>query len=621
MNILKIRQISCSQPTSLFFNLVFDCGIIPDTWLEGIIRPIYKNNGDVENPENYRPITILSCFGKLFTAVLNKRLTNFLDQNCTIKENQAGFRSGYSTLDHIFTLHSLIEILKFKQTKLYCSLVDFSKAFDSVWRGGLWMKLLGNSINGKMFQVIHNLYQNIKSCVMYLGSQSSFFQSFCGVRQGENLSPVLFSLFLNDMEDFLETHHCNGINFDLRNEQLFVYLKIFILLYADDTVIFGTDPDSFQNNLIVFYEYCQMWKLNINYKKTKIMIFGKKNYDNLEFKLGEHVINICDEFKYLGVVFSKSRSFYKAIKHNVDHAKKAMHLLYKRIGSLKIPTDLQIELFNHTILPILLYGCEIWGYSDIKLIENVQNQFLRSITKLKKSTPIYMLYAELGITPIEVHIKSRMIGFWIKLVNSDDIKLSKTMYHIMQSEIESNPQYKWLNFIRNILISVGKVDLFNAYNIENPKSTKSQIIKSLNDLYIQKWHSETEESSKGTNYKLFKDNQQFEAYLNILTRKSYIPLIKFRTGNHRLPVEVGRWERPKIPLHERICTLCNTNDIGDEFHYILTCPTLATERNSLLKPYYFRRPNILKFKELLNTRNKNTLSKLSKFVELIMSKF
>ena len=94
-----------------------------------------------------------------------------------------------------------------------------------------------------------------------------------------------------------------------------------------------------------------------------------------------------------------------------------------------------------------------------------------------------------------------------------------------------------------------------------------------------------------------------------------------RTGNHRLPVEVGRWERPKIPLHEGICTLCNTNDIGDEFHYILTCPTLATERNSLLKPYYFRRPNILKYKELLNTRNKNTLSKLSKFVELIMSKF
>ena len=602
-----------------FFILVFDCGIIPDSWLEGIIRPIYKNNGDAKNPENYRPITILSCFGKLFTAVLNNRLTDFLDQTDILKENQAGFRAGYSTLDHIFTLHSLIEILKFKKIKLYCSFVDFSKAFDSVWRGGLWMKLLGNSINGKIFQVIHNLYQNIKSCVMYSGDQSNFFQSFWGVRQFENLSPVLFSLFLNDMEDFLETHHCNGINFDFANDQLVLYLKVFVLLYADDTVIFGTDPDSFQNNLNVFYEYCKLWKLNINYKKTKIMIFGRRNYNGLEFKLGEHTIMICDEFKYLGVVFSKNRSFYKAIKHNIDHAKKAMHLLYKRIRNLNIPLDLQIELFDHTILPILLYGCEIWGYQNTKLIENVKNQFLRSITKLKKSTPIYMLYAELGITPLNVLIKSRMIGFWLKLLNSEDIKLSKTMYNVMQSELHLNPQYKWLNFIKSILTSVGKPALFNESSIANPEIVKNQIIQTLNDLNAQEWQSKTTESSKGKNYKLYKEDQQFEAYLRILPRKAYAPLIKFRTGNHRLPIETGRWEG--IPYTERKCNLCESNDIGDEFHFLLICPTFATERKSLLKPYYFRRPNIIKYKELLNTRNKKVLLNLAKFVKSIMNRF
>ena len=481
------------------------------------------------------------------------------------------------------------------------------------------MKLLGNSINGKMFQVIHNFYQNIKSCVVYSGSQSSSFQSFCGVRQGENLSPVLFSLFLNDMENFLETHHCTGIDFDIENDQLLLYLKIFVLLYADDTVIFGTDPDSFQSNLNVFYEYCQLWKLNINYKKTKIMIFGRRNYDGLEFKLGEHTINICNEFKYLGVVFSKSRSFYKAIKHNIDRAKKAMHLLYKRIRNLKLPLDLQIELFNHTILPILLYGCEIWGYQNTKIIENVQNQFLRSITNLKKSTPIYMLYAELGITPIDIHIKSRMIGFWLKLVNSEDTKLCKTMYNLMQSELQSNPQYKWLNSIKDILISVGRADLFTQSSINNPELVKIQIIQTLNDLNIQEWHTKTAESFKGKNYKLFKNDQQFEAYLKILSRKSYTSLIKFRTGNHRLPVEVGRWDG--IPYTERKCTLCEKNDIGDEFHYLQICPTFDTERKTLIKPYYFRRPNILKFRELLNTRNKNVLLKLSKFVQTIMNKF
>ena len=85
------------------FNLVLDTGIIPDPWLEGIIRPIYKRKGSPQKSENNRPITILSCFSKLFTAILNARLTKILNHNNIIEENQAGFRSGYSTSDHILT--------------------------------------------------------------------------------------------------------------------------------------------------------------------------------------------------------------------------------------------------------------------------------------------------------------------------------------------------------------------------------------------------------------------------------------------------------------------------------------------------------------------------------------
>ena len=129
------------------------------------------------------------------------------------------------------------------------------------------------------------------------------------------------------------------------------------LLYADDTVIFGLNAEDFQNNLNIFYEYSQQWKLNINYTKTKVMIFGTYNTDDFEFKLGDNVIEICKEFRYLGVQFSSRRSFYKAMRHNVNHAKKALHLLYKRINNLHLPIDLQLHLFDHTVLPILLYGC------------------------------------------------------------------------------------------------------------------------------------------------------------------------------------------------------------------------------------------------------------------------
>lgn len=131
-----------------YFNLILSTGYVPSNWSDGVIIPIYKNKGDSNDPGNYRPITLLSCVGKLFTSVLNCRLNTFLSENNILKENQAGFRSEYSTTDHIFTLNSIIEILRFHKKRLFCAYIDFSKAFDSVWCFGMWQKLLRNNING-----------------------------------------------------------------------------------------------------------------------------------------------------------------------------------------------------------------------------------------------------------------------------------------------------------------------------------------------------------------------------------------------------------------------------------------------------------------------------------------
>lgn len=135
------------------FNLIFDTGILPDSWLEGIILPIYKNKGEQSNPQNYRPITLLSCFGKLFTSVLNARLNKFIEQEHILEENQAGFRKGYSTTDHVFVLHSRIEIMKNSNKNLFCCFIDFSQAFDSVWRVGLWQKLIKMMLMGKCLEL------------------------------------------------------------------------------------------------------------------------------------------------------------------------------------------------------------------------------------------------------------------------------------------------------------------------------------------------------------------------------------------------------------------------------------------------------------------------------------
>ena len=97
------------------FNIILNTGNIPEQWLIGIIKPIYKNKGESTDSSNYRPITLLSCLGKLFTSLLSERLNEYVEENVILQENQAGFRKNYSTLDHIFSLHALIELMAFEK--------------------------------------------------------------------------------------------------------------------------------------------------------------------------------------------------------------------------------------------------------------------------------------------------------------------------------------------------------------------------------------------------------------------------------------------------------------------------------------------------------------------------
>ena len=167
----------------------------------------------------------LEYFRRIGDSILNDRLNTFLEDALLLSENQAGFRKQYSTLDHIFSLTAIIEIMKQWKKKLFCCFVDFSSAFDSVWRVGLWQKVLKTHINGKVLRVIYNMYYDIKSCISLNGSNSPFFASSSGVRQGENLSPVLFAIYLNDLEEFLLANPDLGVTFDCDNEYISIFFK------------------------------------------------------------------------------------------------------------------------------------------------------------------------------------------------------------------------------------------------------------------------------------------------------------------------------------------------------------------------------------------------------------
>ena len=160
-----------------------------------------------------------------------------------------------------------------------------------------------------MFKIIHYMYDNAKSCVRKGSQLSEFFYSNVGVRQGENLSLVLFSLFLNDLVEFIShaydglTNICNATHIFLDTEELSVYLKLYLLLYADDTVILAESHIELLSALNAMYLNCKTWKLEIMASKTKIAIFRKrscKDIVNPVFTFNSEVINIEDDFTYLG---------------------------------------------------------------------------------------------------------------------------------------------------------------------------------------------------------------------------------------------------------------------------------------------------------------------------------
>ena len=236
-----------------------------------------------------------------------------------------------------------------------------------------------------------------------------------------------------------------------------------------------------------------------------------------------------------------------------------MFLLYTRIRNLNLPVDCQFKLFDQTILPILLYGCEIWGFENYDLIESVHVEFLRRVLHLKKSTPLYMVYGESGRFPLSVIIKNRIMNFWSRLLTGKSSKLSFKLYNCLLNEfITFHTENKWITCVKQILNETGFSYLWtsqivqNFNNNNNNKLFAMKIQQRLKDQYLQQWHSLVFDSPKSVFYRIIKEDFCLEPYLKLLLSKHRVQLAKFRTTNHRLPIETGRWQ--KIDRSNRICT-------------------------------------------------------------------
>ena len=224
--------LKCEESIKLLyvlFKTIMSSGLVLSQWSMAIIFPIPKESGYVIDPTKYRGLALQCCIYKVLSSILNTRLVTLLEEKHLIEDKQNGFRKGQSCQQHIFVLTSLVQKCLSQGSSLHTIFVDFHKAFDVIDRDLLFHTLEKHGIGGLFLHVLKEMYKNTINMVKVNHLFTSEFNSNQGVQQGDNLSPMLFSEFINRLLKELQTL---DMGVELKNGQ-----KICVLAYADDIVL------------------------------------------------------------------------------------------------------------------------------------------------------------------------------------------------------------------------------------------------------------------------------------------------------------------------------------------------------------------------------------------------
>ena len=328
-----------------------------------------------------------------------------------INDSQFGFRKNRRTTDALYIILSTSLIANKNKTPIYLAFVDLAKAFDSINHNLLWLKLSAMGISTKMLKLLQHMYRTARSVVSYDGFTSSEFPCHKGVRQGCPLSPLLFSLFISDLEHELLANSSGKVRI---GEQ-----EVRVIMFADDLVLLAETSAGLQQSLSALYHYCHSWQLTINADKSKVMIFSKtsRTYStsNLTFFVGERKIEIVSSIKYLGLVLTSNGSMSSAISTLANQARKALINLIKKTTYLHYPPPyLMCKCFDALITPILEHGSQIWDFQSRRLseIEIIHRKFCKFILNVPSSATNAGVYGKKTNVPKEKPIDSKILAIY-----------------------------------------------------------------------------------------------------------------------------------------------------------------------------------------------------------------
>ena len=455
-------------------------------------------------------------------------------------------------------------------------------------------------ISCKIIEMLKSMYKNIKSCVRLSNNSelSDFFYVSLGLKQGEPLSPLLFILFINDIDSCINTDQLTENDVNL--------LSMYLLLFADDIVLFTTDPKSLQAQIDNVHNYSTRCKLKINVKKTKICVFEKKKQNHkTKFSIGGEKLEIVDNFIYLGINFVYNGNMSKAVTFLSVQALNAYNNLLYIFDRLPCDIKMKLSLFDKLVVPILTYGSEIWGIYEFKEVEKIHMKFCKYILGVKKQTPNCAIYGELGRYPLSIICLERSLKYWIKVLNNPH----SPMFRLYMEQTMKNNKKLWGNCIGAKLEQLGYGYLLEYFD---PSINVLSLMKRrIRDQYIQEWEMNVNNASKLEYYRRFKKNFEYEKYLDVIKNGAIRRnLTCFRLSAHSLEIEVGRYS--SVPRENRLCKYCNLNVVESENHFLLTCPKYYDLRKKYIHNISW--PTLSKFSYLLSSKKRTHIVNISKFI-------
>ncbi|CAI6345283.1 unnamed protein product [Macrosiphum euphorbiae] len=341
----------------------------PKYWKTAAVIMIPKPGKPHSAPENYRPISLLNTMSKILEKLILFRLKKYIEP----RPEQHAFRTGHSTTLQLTKLIDDLSVSQGRKQRTAALFLDMEKAFDRVWHNGLIHKLLGTRTPINLVKLIKSFLTNRQFFIKISHHQSTTRQIEAGVPQGSCLSPLLYTVFIND----------------LPSEP-----QVSTSLFADDTMFHTSNKNAtyailrLQRQINITTRWLTQWRLRLNVSKTVAILFGTKATTKLK-KITIHntEINWSSDAKYLGVTLNKSLSLHNHVEDIINKAKRSRAALYPLLNSKShIPINARLSLFKIYIRPILLYAAPAWGpkisRSNWKKIEAVQNVGLRSITAI-----------------------------------------------------------------------------------------------------------------------------------------------------------------------------------------------------------------------------------------------